>query len=227
MALLSLSPVNHVGTPDHLTVTASRGTDIVPESSHVPPFQFSSAISKISLPSHQFVRARVTITWPQAATVQWDQAGILFLRPHRDLPKPSKNNPGDERTTPSFAKVGLEQFQRNTFYSVSASNGGPPEGSVTQLEADFPQTRKATVEIVKYGSQLAAIAVYRTREEVEKQVFRVVPWCFAKVEEDGPDVWIGLYVCRPDHESETTDGLTVQFCDFELETVDGGVITFP
>jgi len=226
MGPLKLVPVNQEKPSDLLTVSCPRGRDIVSEPAikGLKPFQFGAAISKVSIPSSQFLRARVAFTWPLGSILEWDQAGIVFLRPHRGLPEPSATHTGDATTFPSYAKVGLEHFQGSTYYTVSASQGRMPDWSLWPLEDDFQTHRKATIEIVKYGDYLAALAVTGEGEGLKKQVYRIVQWCFADLKEDDAPLWIGLFVSHPDFKGESKGDLTIQFTDFELETVDEGTL---
>lgn len=56
----------------------------------------------------------------------------------------------------------------------------------------------------------------------KKTLFRVVPWCFDVGKgKDQEEVWIGLFVSRPDLKGEADGPLEVSFRDIEVECVDG------
>ncbi|PVH67734.1 hypothetical protein DL98DRAFT_542929 [Cadophora sp. DSE1049] len=225
MSSLKLIPVNHSNESGNLlTLSAPVGTDITGRpgvtDGTVKAYQFGSPISTVSIPSSKFRRARVTFTFPSTG-LEWDQAGLLFLRPHRDLPKPSAANRGDEKTAPAFAKIALENFQDSTYCSVSASNGTLPEWSLWPVPQRSSEHHKITLEIVKHGAMLIAFLV----DSKKQQLFRAVPWCFDHVEKDEPNIWVGIFVSRPDLKSETKEPLSIQFTDFEVET-ENGIVRF-
>ncbi|KIW94069.1 uncharacterized protein Z519_05385 [Cladophialophora bantiana CBS 173.52] len=199
---LRLVPINY-SSPDLFSLSCTSSRDIVGKplisDGSVPAFRFESAVSKVSLPSVRFRRARVTISWPSAThTVEWDQAGLLLVRPHRDLPEPTASNAGDHLTTPSFVKIGLEVVRGKLTCAVSSfENGGRAEWSLWPLSKTFWNTHGATFEIVKHGPLLVCFLVEEEVEVIRKSLMRTVSWCFDDVGVDEPDIWVGFYVSRP------------------------------
>ncbi|KAH7319085.1 hypothetical protein BKA65DRAFT_513774, partial [Rhexocercosporidium sp. MPI-PUGE-AT-0058] len=52
-------------------------------------------------------------------------------------------------------------------------------------------------------------------------MIRIIPWCFVGEAKDDPDIWVAVYVSRPDPGRTTTEPLVVQFHDFEIEDSNG------
>lgn len=124
MAISSLEYVNHEDEHDSLCLIANPKTDIVavPSIPKIRSYQFTSPISKIAMPAAHFKRARVTILCSPLNNVEFDQAGLIFIRPKLGLPQPSAQEEGDTNIAPSFVKFGLEYFQGAPVCAVGASN---------------------------------------------------------------------------------------------------------
>lgn len=226
MAPLKFTTVNHSNV-DLLTLIAAPGGDIVghPAMADVPiAFQFASPVTKVSMPAGRFKSARVTVTWPVESILDWDQAGLLFVRPLPGLPEPSKENAGTSATTPPFAKIGLEACFGSTFYTVSACTDRAPDWNTWPLSPDFHEHHKATIEMVRHGDGLITLLVEGEEGKEKKSVVRLVPWAFTDVKQDEPDIWVGIYASRPDFKHEAKQPLTVSFSDLVIETQNEGTL---
>ncbi|RDW85265.1 hypothetical protein BP6252_02855 [Coleophoma cylindrospora] len=223
MAPLNLIAVNYTAKPGSLTLSAPCKTDIVGARTTGPQFQFNPPILKVAMPAASFQRARVTVVGPSGFPFDFDQAGLLFLRPHTALPEPSASEPGNAETKPSFAKIALETFEQKTFCTVSASNQVDTEWSLWPGPPTTSPSEKTevTFEIAKMGPMLLAFVMEGTGETATRTLFRVVSWAFRDVKESEPDIWVGLYASRPTTKNETTEALEVEFRDFEIETTEG------
>jgi hypothetical protein len=224
MASLKLTPVNH-SNADLLTLSAAPGGDIVghPAMADVAiAFQFAATVSKVSIPAERFKSARVTVTWP-ADFMDWDQAGLLFVRPLPALPVPSKENPGTATTFPPFAKIGLEACLGSTFYTVSACTDRAPDWNTWPLPRGFhEQHHKATIEMVRHGDGLIALLVEGEGATEKKSVIRLIPWAFKDLKEGEPDLFVGIFASRPDFKHEAKGPFTVKFSDLLIETDNDG-----
>ncbi|PVH68519.1 hypothetical protein DL98DRAFT_630517 [Cadophora sp. DSE1049] len=189
MATLQLEAVNQLNDKSPFQLSSPPTTDIVGVPAMVAvasPFQFASPVTKISLPSKEFKRARMTITW-SSDTCDWDQAGLLLVRPPPGLPEPSATNPGDAN---NLVRIG----------------------------------RTASFEIMKHGQHLAAISINTTGGKEEKALIGTMPWAFADVQDDEPNIWVGFYISRPDFKKEKDNThFEATFCNFKGESVDGTV----
>lgn len=222
MKTYQLQPVNHGAESSPFLLTAPRGTDIVGKPAlGVSPYQFGSAVTKISIPASKFQKARVTVDVPDNH-LEWDQAGLLFVRPHADLPNPDADHGGDADTAPQFVKLCLESYGG----SLSLAAGSVPRGSAVDwslwpLPAQSKLAKKVTLEFVKYGTMLALFSIHEEDGTPTNSLLRVVPWCFENIREDEPDIWIGIFASRPDLKNETQSALNAKFSAFEVEDIDG------
>lgn len=214
-----LQAVNHDGgKSENLRLIARPKTDIVaiPSKPELRSYQFTSPIWKVSIPAEDFHRARVTILWNNANGFEFDQAGLIFIRPKPGLPEPSAQNQGDADTAPSYVKFGLEQFQGAPICAVGASNP-QLDWSASPVTANLTEV---TVEFVRYGSKLVACVFQKSSTEGESSmsVARLLSWPLEEVDEDDPPIWIGVYAARPDLESKAEGhNFIASFTDFEIE----------
>lgn len=221
MVTYHLQTVNHNAESGPLSLTAPRRTDIVGKpAAGARPYQFSSPISKISIPASQFKRARVTVNILEDH-FEWDQAGLLFLRPHPELPNPDADHEGDAQTTPAFVKLGIESFRGELLLAAAAVKGDGPDWSIWPLPAKSRVDGKATFEFVKYGTLLAMLSIQEVDGVSKPTLLRTVPWCFEDIQESDPDLWIGVYASHPDLKNETQTDLTAKFSAFEIEDING------
>lgn len=76
------------------------------------------------------------------------------------------------------------------------------------------RTVKATIEFERHGNALM-VFVY---DGTERVMTREVQWVFLEGQLER-DVWVGVYVCRPDAKDETGgEALEVGFEEFVVET---------
>ncbi|EED16124.1 hypothetical protein TSTA_012330 [Talaromyces stipitatus ATCC 10500] len=220
-----LIAVNHETQSHNLEILCPPKTDIlykpaIPDKAR--PFQFTAPIYKLSMPAGQFKRASVTITFNSNSFVEFDQAGLLFLRPHAKLPNPTSTNEGDAETSPGFVKIGPEVFQDRMRYAVSGSNHTIPDWSLWPVPDRFARTVTVSVEMVRHGPLLGAFVVERDGANVEKTLIRTVPWCFDDIADMDSEVWVGVYAARPDLDGASHGApLQVRFSEFEIESTTG------
>jgi len=219
-----LAPVNH-GSADLLTLSSINNVDVlgVPLSNNpsLAPYSFKSAISRVALPADKLKRATVSYRPVDGYTCDWDQAGFLFVRPKSELPEPSAENPGGSGTAPSFIKIGVELWENKLYHMICSSHNDMTDWSLHAIPEAYEGEKDITMEISRFGDRLVIQAVYGRGEQAEKRMIRIVPWCFVDVAQDDPDIWVAVYVSRPDAERTTSEPLVVQFHHFEVEDTDG------
>lgn len=220
-----LTPVNYQNPKSDLEFSCPPKTDILNKPAlpdKARPFQFTAPIYKTSLPAAEFKRASVTVIWGRNSLLEFDQAGLLFLRPHANLPDPNPSNEGDAETHPRFVKIGPEVFMGRVFYAVTGSNRTAPDWSLWPMPEAFKTTSALTIEMVRHGALLAAFLLEEDGNHVRKTLIRTIPWCFEDIKGGDPDIWVGVYAARPDLDG-SSDGapLKVQFKGLEIETTEG------
>ncbi|KAI7971302.1 hypothetical protein EIK77_007356 [Talaromyces pinophilus] len=224
-----LTAVNHINESHQLEIACPPKTDILYKPAFpgkARPLQFSAPIYKISMPAGQFKRASATITFTATSFVEFDQAGLLFVLPHPQLPDPSSANEGNAETHPRSVKIGPEFYQNKMRYAVSGSNYTIPDWSLWPVPDSFARTLTATVEMVRYGPLLCVFAIEGEGANLEKTLIRAVPWCFENINDDGPELWVGIYAARPDLDGASHGAaLEVRFSEFEIECK-AGVVRF-
>ena len=227
MTKYKLAPVNHKSTSNLLNLTSINNVDVlgVPLSNDpsLAPYSFKSPISRIAVPSTQFKRATVSYRPVNGSgyTCNWDQAGFLFVRPKAELPEPSAENPGASGTAPSFVKIGIELWEKKLCHMICSSHNDMTDWTLHAIPEEYTGEEDITMEISRFGNRLAIQAVYGQAEQKLKRILRIVPWCFVDEVNGQPDVWIAVYVSRPDAERTTREPLVVQFHDFEIEDLSG------
>lgn len=224
MAKYNLVPVNHQGA-DLLTLTSINNVDVlgVPLSNDpaLAPYSFKSVMSRVALPPNKLKRATVSYRPISGYTCNWDQAGFLFVRPKPELPEPSAEHPGVSGTAPSFIKIGIELWENELYHMICSSHNDLTDWSLHAIPEAYKGEKDITLEISRFGDRLAIQAIYGQGREVVKRMIRIVPWSFVNVAENDPDIWVAVYVSRPDAERTTTEPLVVHFHDFEIEDSDG------
>ncbi|KUL88967.1 hypothetical protein ZTR_06122 [Talaromyces verruculosus] len=225
MAKYQVVPVNHQEWSNPLTLTSINNVDVlgVPLSNDpsLPPYSFKSAMSRVALPSTHLKRATVSFRPTQGYSCNWDQAGFLFVRPKPELPEPSAEHAGGSGTAPSFVKIGIEFWEGEIYHMVCSSHEDLTDWSLHAISEAYKNERDITLEISRFGDRLAIHAIYGQRPHVVKRMIRIVPWCFVNESRDNPDIWVAVYVSRPDADRTTTEPLVVQFHDFEIEDLNG------
>lgn len=225
MARYNLVAVNHERSSNLLNLTSINNVDVlgVPLSNDasLAPYSFKSAMSRVAVPSTQFKRATVSYRPAKGYTCNWDQAGFLFVRPKPELPEPSAECPGVSGTAPSFIKIGVELWENKLYHMICSSHNDMTDWSLHAIPEAYEGEKDITMEISRFGNRLAIQAVYGQGEQALKRIIRIVPWCFVDEAENDPDIWVAVYVSRPDAERTTTEPLVVQFHDFEIEDLDG------
>lgn len=225
MAKYRVVPVNHQGWSNPLTLTSINNVDVlgVPLSNDpsLPPYSFKSAMSRVALPSTHLKRATVSFRPTQGYSCNWDQAGFLFVRSKLELPEPSAEHPGSSGTAPSFVKIGIELWEGIIYHMVCSSHEDLTDWSLHAIPEAYKNERDITMEISRFGDRLAIHAIYGQGPHVVKRMIRIVPWCFVNESRDDPDIWVAVYVSRPDADRTTTEPLVVQFHDFEIEDLNG------
>lgn len=218
-----LTAVNH-SAANSLALSAQPGTDILHRAS-VPELarncQFTAPILKSALKISSFDRARVTIHYPASAKTEFDQAGLVFIRPQAALPCPNAANEGTEDSFPYFVKAGIEAFQGEILLAVTGSKHTHPEWSLWPLPSNaiVENEISVVVEIMRHGPMLGIFSIERDANNERKRLIRIIPWCFADEEEQEADIWVGLYAARPDLKRVGgSNALDVHFSDFELIT---------
>jgi uncharacterized protein len=141
LVTMILTPLNTVPEQDPIS---SPEMPFIP---HVPPktdvfaspalgYHFSAPILYTAIPTTSFKSARATIsvpfslqssTRPSNPTLQFDQAGLIFVLPHPSLPFPSLTQPGGKSASqgnpsahPKWIKAGIEVWEGNAWGSIVA-----------------------------------------------------------------------------------------------------------
>jgi hypothetical protein len=227
MAQYNIVPVNHRNTTNPLTLTSINNVDVlgVPLSNDpsLQPYSFKSAISRVAVPPTRLKRATVSFRPSDGYKCNWDQAGFLFVRPKPELPEPSAENPGTTGTAPSFIKIGVELWEGKLYHMICSSHEDLTDWSLHAIPEAFQDNEDITIEISRFGDRLAIQAVYAQGDQVVKRMIRIVPWCFVNESKSDPDIWVAVYVSRPDADRTTTESLVVNFHNFQIEDTDGVV----
>ncbi|KIW90105.1 uncharacterized protein Z519_09536 [Cladophialophora bantiana CBS 173.52] len=225
MSSLELEAVNRDKDSDPLTLTVTPGKDVVgiPFNPKVKHWQFASPLSKVALRAADFKSARATFRWPTLSTTcEYDQIGLLFVRPLPGLPAPDAEQPGDAESAPYYIKYGLEVVRGQPIIAVAESNH--------LLDwSTWPTTPKhlesLTIEFLRYGSGLLARLIPPADEagagKQEPTTIRLFTWPLANLRDADPNIWICIYVSRPDTNNTATEGFSATFDDFQVETVQG------
>jgi hypothetical protein len=225
MAKYNIVPVNHRNESNPLTLTSINNVDVlgVPLSSDpsLQPYSFKSAMSRVAVPPTQLKRATVSFRPSHSYNCNWDQAGFLFVRPKPELPEPSAETPGTSGTAPSFIKIGIELWEGKLYHMICSSHDDLTDWSLHAIPEAFEDEKDITMEISRFGDRLAIHAVYSQGEQAVKRMVRIVPWCFLNESKTDPDIWVAVYVSRPDAARTTTEPLVVNFHNFQIEDLDG------
>ncbi|KAF2261942.1 hypothetical protein CC78DRAFT_535171 [Lojkania enalia] len=147
------------------------------------------------IPLQKFQRAKLTFALPTANTLrQYDQAGLLL-----HLTKPGLE-PGKDK----WLKTGIEFYYGKPYLSTVGCDAWA-DWSVVPLTPFAGNSRPtATLEARREKDQLGkSLWVYQIisdedGKEIERRPLREVNWIFA--DEDGWEIGIGGYVCRPTKE---------------------------
>ena len=206
---------------DTLHFVAPPHRDIVgiPFNPKVKPFTFASPLLKISMPAADFKRARTTFSWPSIETCECDQIGLIFIKPLPALPSPSIDKPGDPNSAPHYVKFGLEVIAGKPVIAVAGSNHMLDWSTWPTTDAHLEQL---TIEFLRYKGGLLA-RIINVEDESRSANIRLLPWPLADGAEGDPDIWICLYVSRPDTDNTTVDSLPASFDYFEVEDEAGRV----
>lgn len=221
-----MTAVNHTNYDNPLSLTVAPKSDIVglPFNPMVKPWQFASPMSKVSLSAGSFKRARATFAWPNMSNIECDQIGLLLVRPLSPLPMPDFENPGDIISAPYYIKFGLEVINSSPVIAVAGSNHLLDWSTWPTTQEDL---ESLTIEFMRYGTGLLARIVRYVGEAKEEQSenIRLLTWPFANTCETSPDMWIGIYLSRPDTNDTTEAGFSVTFDRFEVETLQGAQLS--
>ncbi|KAF2243751.1 hypothetical protein BU26DRAFT_523344 [Trematosphaeria pertusa] len=227
LCLLTLSSLSNMTYATKTTavppfnLSSPAGTDIwrKPPSHNV----MTAPTSPSPLPLYElksFQRARLTFALPPANQLrQYDQAGLLL----------HFTKPGLEEGKDKWIKTGVEFYYGKPYLSTVGCDAWA-DWSVVPLTpfASNESRPTATVEARRERDQLGkSLWVYQIisdeqGKEVERRPLREVNWVFA--DEDGWNVGIGGYVCRPTTEggeglleAEFEEGVLVEVLDYETK----------
>ncbi|KAF1956898.1 hypothetical protein CC80DRAFT_411640 [Byssothecium circinans] len=174
---------------------------------------FNAPVYPSPLPKHpsaSFQRAQLTFTLPPGNQLrQYDQAGLLL----------HLTKPGVEPLKEKWLKTGIEWYYGKPYVSTVGCDVWA-DWSVVPLEGfkDDTKSPSATIEVRRESDQLGkSLWVYQIfkdaeGKEVERRPLREVAWFFA--DEEGWNVGVGGYVCRPTKIEENgtdTSTLTAEF----------------
>jgi len=201
--------------PKSFSLSAKSTTDIY--CSPIPPAKYIYSAPNVhtNLPKSSFSSARLSISF--CASIQFDQAGLLFTVPTKSNPVPNATNSTVVDSHPAYIKAGIEVNDGKAWISVVARG---PEGwcdwSLFPLmeEKKLPATVSVTIEVARYKN---ALLIWKI--EKERALIRKVPWVF--LNEDVGNVWVGAYAARPDPDAEASGrALEVDFQDLVIEMKD-------
>lgn len=198
--------------PKTFTLSAASKTDIycspLPPSSYV----FNAPIVYQKLQKTSFRSARLSLSFH--ASIQFDQAGLLFAIPTKSNPLADAQNSTTAESHPAWIKAGIEANDGKAWISVVAR---APDAWCDWSLVPIPESRElpadaaVTIEVTRYKNAL----MIWTIEGKERTLIRKVPWAFL---DDGMEsIWIGAYAARPDPNAEASKELNVEFRDFTID----------
>jgi len=192
-------------------------------------YHFSAPIAYKCLPTGNFSKARATVTIPftlnclpttrvENPTLQFDQAGLVFVFLDPKFGAPCLANPGSGKTEnphPKWIKAGVEVWEGKALGSVVVREKWSDwslfaaPGSADAVEVTV------TIEMERLGD---ALMIYKILG-AERELVRKVPWCFLEMETK-ETVWIGVYGARPDPYGEAQGkNLVARFENFVIKDV--------
>jgi hypothetical protein len=193
-------------------------------------YHFSAPIAYKCLPTRNFSIARATITIPftlnclptarvENPTLQFDQAGLVFVFLDPKFPAPCLANPGSGETEnphPKWIKAGVEVWEGKALGSVVVREKWSDWSLFAVPSSADAVEVTVTIEIERLGD---ALMIYKILG-AERELVRKVPWCFLEGEMK-EHIWIGVYGARPDPYDEAQGkNLVARFENFVIEDVE-------
>lgn len=212
--LPTMSPATKVTNIEPFTLSAPPGTDIWRKAPSHNAFNASTHPAQLpTCPLSTFQRAKLTFALPPANELrQYDQAGLLL----------HLTKPGVPDNQTKWVKTGIEFYYGKPYVATVGCDAWAdwsltPDPAFTNNTARPTATIEARREKDVLGKSLWIYWVVRDGEgkEVERRPLREINWIFA--EEEGWDVGVGGYVCRPTKEggdgelsAEFVEGLEIE-----------------
>jgi hypothetical protein len=193
-------------------------------------YHFSAPIAYKCLPTRNFSKARATITMPftlnclpttrvENPTLQFDQAGLVFVFLDPKFPAPCLANPVSGKTEnphPKWIKADVEVWEGKTFGSVVVREKWSDWSLFAVPSSADAVEVTLTIEMQRLGDALMIYKILGT----ERELGRKVPWGFLEGETT-ETVWIGVYGARPDPYDEAQGkNLVALFENFVIEDVE-------
>ncbi|TVY36688.1 Uncharacterized protein LOCC1_G006059 [Lachnellula occidentalis] len=240
-----LATINTVPSQAPITDTQAPFTLSIPPKTDifVSPalgYHFSAPIIYTAIATDAFKSTRATISVPFRLptsnpdssglnpTLQFDQAGLIFVLPDPSLPNPSRTHPGshaeiDTGVHPKWIKAGIEVWEGKAWGSIVVRDKWS-DWSLFELPASALGARsgvlgsKPSATITLEASRIGdALMIYVVEEGQEAKPVRKVPWWFMDGETEEA-FWVGVYGARPDPFGETMRNLEVEFAGFEVQS---------
>ncbi|TVY43883.1 Uncharacterized protein LSUB1_G002035 [Lachnellula subtilissima] len=226
-----------IDTQNSFTLSIPPKTDVFV--SPVLGYHFSAPVIYTNIATDSFKSSRATISVPfqlpspnsesgSNPTIQFDQAGLIFVLPDPSLPKPSRAHPGSHSEIktgvhPKWVKAGIEVWEGKAWGSIVVREKWS-DWSLFELPASAlgahagilgsKPSATITLEADRVGD---ALMIYMVEEGQEPKPVRKVPWWF--MEDETEDAfWVGVYGARPDPFDEATRNLEVELAGFEVQS---------
>lgn len=194
-------------------------------------YHFSAPIAYVRRPTESLQYARATISVPlvparnENKTLQFDQAGLIFVQLHHSHTSPSAAEPGSAsdhdslHKHPRWIKAGIEFYEGQMYGSIVVRDKWCdwslfqiPDLPASAEDHKLPPFASVTIEAKRTGDALMLLLVMPNGV---RSPIRKVPWWFMEDEMQEMS-WVGVYGARPDPFDETREEMEVRFADVRI-----------